>query len=86
VRKFKKSWMEKNGVEIMDTSQHHNENTADTAGHLYVSGLEMLANDFSIGHQSTTTSTTILVNPSHDQGDDVPLPLTGELLRPHWVA
>ena len=55
VRKFKKLWMEKNGVDIMTT------NRSDDEDGIYVNNLEFIHGEITSNKQMSMTSTTIQI-------------------------
>ena len=61
VRKFKKAWMEKNGVDIIDTTQQNNEQVLDLGA---------------TGEQSIPYDTINMADKIMEESQSVPLPLT----------
>lgn len=61
VRKFKKAWMEKNGVDVIDTTQQNNEQVLDLGA---------------TGEQSIPYDTINMADKIMEESQSVPLPLT----------
>ena len=69
VRKFKKNWMKKNGVEVLDASNRPPGDEVSYVGHL-----ELVHGEIKTNRQMSVTSTTIEIDPQESQ--TAPLPLT----------
>ena len=69
VRKFKKNWMKKNGVEVLDATNRPIGNEDSYIGHL-----ELVHGEIKTNRQMSVTSTTIQIDPQESQ--TAPLPLT----------